>query len=410
MLVAGLLAYEWREKGAIRLSFPSMTVLALMGFALYDLFTTYFYGAYHGLSSLSIRDLVGAVNANFCPAVILWYIQSHRIRVRLQSVAWAFSLVAVVMAIGFLYVLLVKHQMPHNPYRSIFGALTKKPVLYAPGQGNTNYLLFYRAEDSSLFGLVRFSYFFHGPESLAVVTSFLCLLAADLRQKTWQGLLFAVAFGLLLTSGTRSSWITLPIILLLRLFLTAGQHRGMWFVLALLAATSFTTLVIPPITQQILMVTGRTAQAASSFRADSTDTRSRIYSQTLERWLTSTDRQFFLGHVVPGESVMLEYAPAKIGTHSFYLGSLLYQKGIVGFCIFIVYWLSLLAWLYRTRHDRPWCIFLLWSQLSLLFSIMAFESTIMPMLLIGITLKIPARSEPKRLSGYLLRHHSLPIH
>lgn len=60
---------------------------------------------------------------------------------------------------------------------------------------------------------------------------------------------------------------------------------------------------------------------------------------------------------MPGASVHAGYAPAKVGTHSFYLGSLLYQKGVVGTCIFVTFWLSLITWLYHTRSNRPICIF-----------------------------------------------------
>lgn len=291
LLVVGLFVYEWRNKGGFRLEFPSMTVLALMSFSLYEVTTTYLYGVSHGLSSA--RDLLISIDFYFCPAILIWYIQSNNIRVRLRVVAWAFSVIVILMTIGFLYVVLINHQIPHNPHRSVFATLTNKPILFDPGQGKRNYLTFYRTEDSSFLGLVRFFYFFEGPEPLAVFMLFVCLLSLDTNNKFWKVSLFVAAFFLLLTSGTRSAWIILPATLLVRFFVIVGQRRDLWFVLALMAVTSFTTLVIPPVTQQILAITKQTANVATQFRADSTGTRAEIYKRTTERLKNSTNRQFF---------------------------------------------------------------------------------------------------------------------
>ncbi len=386
LLAGSVYVYEWRDKGEIRLKFPSIIVIGMVAFSLYDLITTYFYGIYYGTNSVGVRALVGTINSDLCPALVIWYIQSYKIRVRLKVAAWAFSVLVFYMVGGFLYVVLIANQAPHNPYRSIFGALTHKPVIYEFGAGNTNYLIFYRAEDSSVFGLVRFSYFFHGPESLAVVTTFISLLALDLKGK-WRLILFPIAYFLLLTSGTRSSFLTLGFVLLFRMFITTARGQGIWVLLSLMALTSFTTLMVPPVTNHLLETIASSAKAADEFRGDSTAVRGEIYRRTRQRIYYSTDRRFYLGHVVPGETVLIGYPPAMVGTHSMYLGSLLYQKGIVGTCIFAMYWLSLMIWLFLTRRDRPLCIFLIWLHLSNVFMVMAFESTIMPILLIGITLK-----------------------
>jgi hypothetical protein len=55
------------------------------------------------------------------------------------------------------------------------------------------------------------------------------------------------------------------------------------------------------------------------------------------------------------------------GTHSVILGSLLYQKGLVGTVIFIFFWISLLFWFYKTRAERPltcFCVWLLYTLVS----------------------------------------------
>lgn len=384
----GVFAYDLIKKGTIRLKKPSLLVIALVAYGLYDLITTVFYGFYNS-SALSPRDLIGAINTIFSPAFILWYIQSRDIRVRLQVVAWAFSLLVVLMLGSWAYIFFVRHQVAFEPPRSLFGLLTHKPVEYAPGLGNTNYLMPYRAEDSSLPGFARYFYFFHGPESLALVSSFICLLSFDLKQHRWKLLLCFGAVFILLTSGTRSVWLTLPCILTVRWLLTASQATGAWFISALIATVSIVGLMLPPVTNQILDTVSGTAKATSEFRGDSTDVRAEIYRRTAERLLDSNNWQLLVGHVVPGETVLPGYAPAMVGTHSFYLGSLFYIRGILGTAIFAVYWISLIAWLIKTRKGRPLGCILIFFLFSLVFCVMVLESVVMPIVLIAVVTRNP---------------------
>ncbi|NEQ81805.1 MAG: O-antigen ligase family protein [Moorea sp. SIO2I5] len=383
-LAIGIFTYEFFKRSKIRLQQPSLTVLALIAYGLYNLISNYFYGLYNS-SSLSTRDLIGGFNTIFAPAAVIWYIQSKNIRVRLQVVAWAFSIVVVLMLAYWFYIFFVLHQVTFEPSRSLFGILTGKPLQYKPGLGNSNYLIPYRAEDSSLPGLARYFFFFHGPESLALVVSFICLLSLDLKNRLWFILLFSGAFFILLTSGTRSAWLSLPTIIIIRWLLKTGASKGAWLICGLIALVSFVFLVITPVTEFVFNTVSNTAQATSEFRGDSTDVRAEIYRRTFERVLESSNQNFLFGHVVHGETVLPGYAPAMVGTHSFYLGSLLYIKGLVGIGIFATYWISLIAWLYQTRFGRPISCIIIFILFSITFCVMAFESTVMPIILIALT-------------------------
>ena len=381
-LGSGIFIHDiWKYKG-VRLKKPSVMVIAFVLYGLLDLINTIFYGLYNS-SSISLRDLIGASNTVFAPAFILWYIQSKNIRVRPLVIIWSFSLLVLLMVGAWAYIFFVHHQASFTPPRSLFGLLTGKPEQYAPGLGNTNYLIPYRPEDSSIAGFSRYFYFFHGPESLALVCAFICLLSLDLNSQLWKVSLFSGAGFILLTSGTRSVWLSLPFVLFIWLLWTAGQSKGSWFACAFIATFSAVLLMFPTATNFVMDEVADTAKSTSEFRGDSTDVRAEIYRQTYERLLNSSNAKLFLGHVVPGETVLPGYAPAMIGTHSFYLGSLLYIRGLVGTIIFLVFWVTLIRWLIQTRKERPLGSILIFLLFSLTFFVMAFESVVMPIALIA---------------------------
>lgn len=380
VLAVVIFTYEYFNQGKIKLNSPSLLVVSLVAYGLYELISIIFYGFYHD-TSLSIRDLTDELNSMFAPAATLWYIQSRGIRVRLEVVAWAFSLIVILMMGSWLYIVVVAHQAPFIPPRSLFGALTHKPVQFEPGLGNANYLIPYRPEDRSLPGFVRYFLFFHGPESLALSTSFIALLALDLNKRLWSVLLFSGAVFILLMSGTRSVWLVLPFAAFIRWLIKAGSNKGVWSVCALIALCSF-LIMLPPVTNFLLGTASGTAKATGDFRGDSTEVRGEIYRRTSERVLESSDLELLFGHVVPGETVLPGYAPAMVGTHSFYLGTLLYRQGLIGIAIFSVYWFSLIAWLYKTRRDRPIAVILIFLIFTLTFQVMALESVVMPITLI----------------------------
>ncbi|WOD37415.1 O-antigen ligase family protein [Nodosilinea sp. E11] len=379
----GILSHDIYRYGSIRIQRPSLFVIALVLYGLYDIILTIFHGL-NNSTELGMRDLIEPANTIFSPAFILWYIKTRDIRVRPRTVIWSFSFLVLLMVAVWAYIFFIHRQATFLPPRSLFGALTNKPLQYVPGLGNTNYLIPFRPEDSSISGLSRYFYFFHGPESLALVSAFICLLSLEERSKLWKYLLFLTTFFLLLTSGTRSVWIVLPFALFIWFLLSAANSKSSWLFFACIATTSALVLMFPVVTDVTTNILAGTAESTSEFRGDSTAVRSEIYRRTYEAILNSSNFQLFFGHVVPGETVLPGYAPAMVGTHSFYLGSLLYIRGILGSVLFLTYWTSLISWLIQTRKSRPFGCVMMFLIFSLTFCVMAFESVVMPIMLIAV--------------------------
>ncbi len=382
LFTTGLLAYELRQTRTLDLQRPSVVVVSMFIFGFYGLFSNYFYYQWNHLA-LNPRSLISDLDTWVAPGIILWFVQSKNIRVRLNVVAWAFSILVGLMFLMWLWIYFIGQQGAYNPPQSLFGLLTGKSKLYINGAGNSNYLIPYRPDDSSLPGLVRYVSFFHGPESFALVTGFVSLLALDLKNRVWSFTLLSSTIILLLLSGTRSAWIAFAVVFCIRYLIKAGKTGSMVWLCAALAAISFTVLCVPPVTNLVLGTVQNTAQTTADLRADSTEVRGEIYRRTLDGISNSSESQFWLGHIIEGETVLPGYEPARVGTHSFYLGSLLYRQGIVGTISFAVFWIAWIQWLYQTKTDRYLASFLIIILLSLTFCVMAFESTIIPILLIS---------------------------
>lgn len=381
LLAISIVIYEFYQPVKLAWSKPDFVVSGAIAFGIYDLISTYFYRSWHTIA-INPRSLLWSVDAWIAPGIILWYIKSKQIRVRLSVVAGAVSILIIEMLLLWLLIYFVWHQGNYTPMRSLFGLLTGKGEQYIPGLGNSNYLMPYFPRDSSLPGLVRYVFFFHGPESLALVLALIAILALDIKNQLWSSLLLASTVFLLLLSGTRSVWLALPMVLVGRYLLTVGRSWGAAFVCASIALVSYITLVIPVITQRVFAVVTNILVTTGEFRGDSTAVRGEIYRRTLEGIVNANDVQFWFGHVVTGETVLPGYAPAMVGTHSFYLGNLLYQSGLVGTAIFVIFWIALIYWFYQLRKEQPICCLLILMLFSLVFCVMAWESTVMPIILI----------------------------
>jgi hypothetical protein len=382
-LFLGIVIYEYRQQKQLGLKVPSLAVSSLLLFGFYTLFSTYIYAQLSNFS-LNPNSILSPIDQLICVGLILWYIQSNNLRVRLQVVAWSCSVI-VIMMLGFWVIIYFGLQQAHYvPSLSIYGLLTDKGARFIPGLGNSNYLMPYFPTDTSLPGMVRYVYFFHGPESLALFFGFICLLALDIKNRLWSLLLFVASFFLLLTSGTRAVWVALPVVLFLRYFVQIGKASGIWLLCVLIAIVSYTTLSVPAVTDLVLNRVTNTTEATSNLRGDSTEVRTKIYHRTFEAIIEDSDSLIF-GHVVPGKTVLPGYEPAMVGTHSFILSSLLYRSGLLGTGIFLTYWVSLLWWLYQTRNTRPMCL-LIFAIFSLTFTTMELEMTVMPISLICVML------------------------
>ncbi|MBD2293065.1 O-antigen ligase family protein [Anabaena sphaerica FACHB-251] len=384
LLACGVLVYEYRQKGRIELKPPHPLIIFLFAHSAYGIIVKILYGSAHPHVTFNTRDFTGTLNDFIAPAILIWYIISKRIRVRPQVVAWAFSVLVITMLLFWVVIFFGWREAEFNPPRSIFATLTGKGAEFVFGAGGINYLRPYRTGDISIAGFARYFFFFPTPEALSVVLIFINLLALDIKNRLWKFLLLVPGIFLLLLSGTRSAWVALTLVMGVRFLLTTGKVWGKRFIFALIAIISFVTLCLPPVTNIILDTYNNSAKATAEYRGDSTDVRSEIYKRTIKEIQNSSDIQFVFGFVEEGESVLPGYEPAKVGSHSLYLGSLLYRRGIFGTAIFAGYWLSLIHYIYQTRVGRPHAPLLFFLALSLTFFVMSLEAVLMPMILVAV--------------------------
>jgi O-Antigen ligase len=393
-LAISVFAYQYFHKGSLHLQKPSLFVIAGIAYGLYELLSMSFWAIYNNYS-LNPRSFTNSITTWIAPLFLLWYIKNHKIKVRPQVIAWAFSIVVFQMLLFWVVIHFLWKENFFIPPRSLFGLLTGKGEVFVPGVGNSNFLMPYFPSDSSLLGMVRYVFFFHGPESLALVVGFVCILAVDIQQKIWSIILFSGSFFLLLLSGTRSTWLAIPAVLIIRWLLAISKNGKLWRMFVLLAIVSFVTLSIPTVTDLFSNSATHTAKATGEFRGDSTEVRAEIYRRTWEGFINGSDTQLIFGHIVSGETVLPGYAPATVGSHSFLLSTLLYRKGLLGAAIFLSFWTSLISWLYATRKSRPMSCLIVYILFSLTFSVMEWESVVMPLILITSVTHHPTLQMPK---------------
>ncbi|AFY57169.1 O-Antigen ligase [Rivularia sp. PCC 7116] len=374
----GIVGYELLNFGRVRLKKPSLNVIALFVFSSYRLIGSIFFELSTG-RKFNITEDVRYILFWYGLIALLWYVQSHDIRVRLEVVAWAFSLVTIQMLLFWVVGEIVFGGRDYIYPRTIFSLLAKNAEGdYEHGAGLSNYLMPYLPYHKSVFGLKRWSFFFIIPEIFALVVAYINLISLDLKNRFWSICLFIVSFGLVLVSGTRSVWLLLPAILILRYIFIYGKNSGYALILALLAIISFTTLSFPNVTDTIVEVYNSQVETVGEVRADSTEVRGKIYEETASAIL---DKPIF-GHWVPGSTVLPGFELGRVGTHSFILGTLLYHVGIVGILLFSLFWLSFLSWLYKTRKGRPLSVFLLIVLYTLLSTVMEYGELLACMLIL----------------------------
>ncbi len=395
-ILLGIALYEQSHYGGLRLKRPSFSVVAFLAFCTYQCVGALFFGV--ATDDVSLTGLLRLFQFWFPVALLLWYIQSNDIRIRPEVAAWACS-VSVVQMIGFW---LVGHfifgERPYVSPRTLFSIISGNAEGdYVAGKGLGNYLIPYRPQDRIISGLARWSFFFVIPELSALVAGFIALLALDIRNRVWSLLLLVGSLFLLLVSGTRSTWIMLPAVVGIRFFFKIGQTRGFYIPLALIAMVSFVTLSLPPVTDSISSFFEETTESVGEARADSTEVRSEIYKRTIER----IPDNLILGHWVSGETVVPGFDIARVGSHSFILGSLLYRLGLIGTLLFIVFWISLFVWFYQTREGRPSVGYCLLIFYTLLCVVMEFGEPVAVMIpLLSAAIRSP-KVEIERKMRYL---------
>ncbi|KST63678.1 O-antigen ligase family protein [Mastigocoleus testarum] len=373
------------RNGTLGLKRPSLTVISIIGFGIYRAIST-------SINSSQIKPsfILGPLASLCCLGLIIWYLQSKNIRIRLEVITWAFSVLVIEMLVFWIVAQLILQTPHYTPNLSLFGYLTNKRERFIPGAGNGNYLLPYFPDDKVAAGFSRFSFFFPGPESLAILVGFIGLVALEVKNRSWSIALFFASAFLLLTSATRSNWIVFPLILVIRYVTTIGKGMQTWLIFSLIAVVSFVSFSLPPATDFITNTFTNTVESTGNARADSTEVRALIYQRTWETIITEPE-DFIFGRGLQGPTVLPGYAPAQIGSHSFILGTLFYRSGFMGSTIFVSFWVSLILYLYRTRKDRPICSFLMILYISMTFSVMELESTVPLILIICVALTTTAK-------------------
>lgn len=384
LILMSIVLYEWRYHGGLRLKSPSLAVIALFAYYAYNYLDTFllFFDA-HPLAALpsdAIKkpdDLVQSALSFVLPCLI-WYIQSNDVRVRLKVVAWACSVSIVQMLIGWLLFQFVFPGAFEPPPLSLYGMLTGKGA-YLRGSGRGNYLTFY--EDG------RLQFFFNGYQSCSIFLSFIGLLALNLKNRLWSLLLLVACVFLAVLVGSRSVLLAFPAALFIHYLFMATKVKETWLLFALVAMISFITLSVPPVTNLVFGAYTGTTTSVNGLRPRSSEVRGEIYQETLER----IPDKLLLGHKVEGQNTLsnaLKTDP-KLGSHSFILGDLLYQGGLVSLVLFMTFWVSLMTWLYNTRVGRPTCWLSIMVLFILVLAVTDFVLTISMGILVCMTLRRP---------------------
>ncbi len=399
-LSLGIVFYEWQHYGEIRLKHPSWVVIALFvfhGYLYVDTLLVYL-GVYWTIDIPP--DLV--VNSNnliksafqFSIPFLVWYVQSNKIRVRLEVVAWSFSVSLLQMLFAWLVVLIFP-EIINNPPRTLYAVLTGKSGFDKEEgiSGWGNYLV--------LFEEGRFRFFFAHNQICAGFLGFVGLIALDLKNRFWSLLLLATSIFLLSLTATRSSWLAFPAVVLIYLMLKLSEMGKAWLPWTVLTLLTFFTISFPPTTNLISNVATDVSQGVASARAGSTEIRGLVYQETLER---IPDKIIF-GHKVQGAPAIqgnaafyVQDSGIRIGSHSFILGDLLYQQGIVGTGLFFAAWGSLLGWFYQTRTNRPMC----WLSVLMFYFLQCIVASLNPINLNTLLLIMIFSSKQKSVLG--VRH------
>jgi O-Antigen ligase len=391
MIIAGsCVAYEVWQSGGLRLQSPSLLVVSVLCFQLYRNLATIL-----NSKEIALSSLLGLVTGA-CLGFILWYVESKEIHIRIEVVAWAFSVLAVEMLVFWVVAQPMLGAPYFTPLRSLAGQLTEKGERFIPGAGGANYLIPYWPDDKLPGGLARFAFFFPVPEDFALIAGFIVLLALDIKKRIWSLPLLSVGLFLLFLSGTRSNWLVLPVVLAVRFIFVARKVGGITLLAALVALVGFFTLSLPLVTNLITDTYANTKEATSHLRKDSTDVRAKIYERTWNA-IVDAPEDFILGRGVPGLTVLPGYEPAKVGSHSFILGSLLYRMGLLGTATFLVFWTSLFLKLYTTRLTRPSSSLLMFLYISLTFMVMEVSMITYLIMLLSFTEDSPKKQLAKEI-------------
>lgn len=350
--VTGVAIYDIWRYHKIRLSLPSLEVVAMLLFGVHNIISYLL-----NTPSITPSGILVPFYMWGCSGLLLWYIQSNKIRLRLQVVAWAFSVTICMMVGWWLFFHFVLSEPYFVPPRTLYAVMFDKGA-YNPGKLGSvgNFLVPYYYGEPGFGGFYRYTFFFPHPTTTSAAIALVTLIALDIKKRIWSlPLVLACAF-LIFIGQARNAWLAISVVLLIRWLLTTGKTKGLTFMCVLLAIITFITLCIPSVTDWIADTQANTVEATSNLRKDSTETRSLIYKRT---WESIVEEPPFLGHGQKGTAVQAGYEFAALGSESFILGTLLYKSGLLGTGIFLTFWISFIRWLYKTKEDRPLCCFMI---------------------------------------------------
>lgn len=375
---AFVVIYDWWRYGKLSLKRPSLLVIVTFAYCGYNFLNGFllFFDAHPlavlppGTEKSLVKLAESAYSALLLPYMI-WYIQSNNVRVRLPVIAWAFSVSVVQMLAVWFVVHFISGELSYTPPATLLGLLTGKSASYERGIGNASYLILYWPDDRAFGGVPRFYSFFYHPEYFGLFVGVVATLALDLKNRLWSLLLFIASVFLIGLSGTRAVWVAFPVVLIVRFLFVSSKFGGARLIFALIAIMSFVTLSLSPISNLVLKSYTQTSSSVANFRQQSTEDRLAGYKETL-KGVVDNPVNFVFGHVVTGDRPTALGAGIEVGSHSFILGSLLYQGGLISTGLFMTFWTLLITWLYRTRRSRPVCCFLILLFLSVTFSTMLF--------------------------------------
>jgi hypothetical protein len=363
--VATLSYQQWKGRG-LGLKRPSWLVVSGFSFHIYKSATTI-------LNSDSISPSTWiSVLVGVCFYFIIWNIESNDIRIRIEVIAWAISVLVLELLIFWVIFQLILRVPNFVPPRTLISQFLDRSERYIKGSGASNYLLPYWRDDKLPGGFSRFAFFYPVPEDFALIAGSIIIFALEIKNRYWRIALFCTGLFLLFVSGTRMAWIACSTILILRYVLLFSKRKGIAAIFALAGLVCFLMLSVPQITDTTINTYTQTTESTSNLRKDSSEVRTLIYKRTWEEIISEPDK-LLLGRGVFGAGVLPGFEPAKIGSHSFILGTLLYRQGLFGTFVFLIFWFSFITKLFLTQDRRPLFSLLIVVFISLTFPTMEFS-------------------------------------
>jgi O-Antigen ligase len=367
LTTGAILACQQFQSKSFGLKRPSLLVLSGFSFHVYRSATSIL-----NSSSISPSTWIGVL-VGICFYFIIWYIESNDVQVRIEVIAWAISALVVELLVFWIIFQLILRAPNFVPPRTLTSQFLDRSERYIKGAGSSNYLLPYWPEDKLPLGLCRFAFFYPVPEDFGLISGSISVFALEIKNRYWRAALLCMGIFLLFVSGTRMAWIAFSAVFILRYIILTSKTWGISAMFVLIGLSCFLMLSVPQITDTAFDTFTQTTQSTSDFRKDSSEVRKTIYNRTWEEIVSEPEpEKLLLGRGVFGSGVLPGFEPAKIGSHSFILGTLLYRQGLVGTLIFLFFWVSIIAKLFSERGRRPMFSLLMVLFMSLTFPTMEF--------------------------------------